>query len=406
MGRAPRAGPEIVLDVSRLLSRVNFGAPTGVDRVEMAYARGLLERIPERLGFAAAHPLTGYGRVPTNAAIAFLDATRRVWRGDSDGPRRAPSALAALWAARPRRAPIAPPEAGGRIFLLVSPHHLDQPHRVRAILRREQARFLCLVHDLIPIDYPEYARPDGPARHRRRMAAIAEFADGALCVSDATRRALEAHLAKGGLAVKARTAPLGVDPVATAPGTSSDEADHPYFVVVGTIEPRKNHLMLLNLWRELVAEHGADAPRLHLVGRRGWENENVVDMLDRCPALRGVVKERGQMPDQQMWPLLQGARALLMPSFAEGFGLPVAEALQLGVPVVCSDIAAHREVAGDVADYLSPLDGAGWKAALMDYAQPHSTRRQSQIDRLRGWRAPSWDDHIQAALEFADEVCR
>ena len=98
-----------------------------------------------------------------------------------------------------------------------------------------------------------------------------------------------------------------------------------------------------------------------LVGQRGWEIENVIDMLDRCPALRDTVIEHNALPDAAMVPLLRGARALLLPSFAEGFGFPVIEALQLGVPVLCSDIPALRETGGAVPEFLDPLDGPGWR---------------------------------------------
>jgi glycosyltransferase involved in cell wall biosynthesis len=87
-------------------------------------------------------------------------------------------------------------------------------------------------------------------------------------------------------------------------------------------------------------ELGAAAPRLVLIGQRGWETENAIDMLERCPTLRGVVFERANVPDVEAARLVKGARALLLPSFAEGFGFPLVEALALGVPVLCSDLAA------------------------------------------------------------------
>ncbi len=67
--------------------------------------------------------------------------------------------------------------------------------------------------------------------------------------------------------------------------------DVPYFVVCSTIEPRKNHLLLLHVWRELVRRDGADAPKLVIVGSRGWKFEAVAALLDRSPALRGHVVE-------------------------------------------------------------------------------------------------------------------
>jgi glycosyltransferase involved in cell wall biosynthesis len=112
--------------------------------------------------------------------------------------------------------------------------------------------------------------------------------------------------------------------------------------------------------------------------------------------LRGHVVEHNSMPDGDMARLLRGARALLLPSFAEGFGLPLIEALAQGVPALCSDIPALRETGRDVAEYLDPLDGPGWRAAVLDYASPDSPRRAAQLRRLALWRPTRWEDHFAA----------
>lgn len=393
------AAPEIILDLSRLLSRVLHPTPTGVDRVEMAYARGLLARVPERLGFAALHPAGLYGRLPTAEVLRFLDRTEHGWaereRPEPGALRRA--AMAALAALRPR---IVPRARGGRVYVQSSPHHLDKPERVAAILGREEARFVCLVHDLIPIDYPEYARPGGAEQHRRRVETIAAHADGIVANSAATLASIEPWLKRP---VARRVGLLGADDFV---GRSEPPADAaaPYFLCIGTIEPRKNHLLLLNLWRRFAAEQGQAAPRLVLVGRRGWENENVVDMLERCPGLHGLVEERGTVPDRTVRRLVGGARALLLPSFAEGYGMPVAEALAMGTPVICSDLPALREAGGAVPDYLDPLDGPGWARAIRDYAAADSPARAAQIARLKGWKAPLWADHLDTVLDLVQEV--
>jgi glycosyltransferase involved in cell wall biosynthesis len=385
---------EAILDLSRLISRVRYSTPSGVDRVEMAYARGLLAYYGDKLAFAAVHPTGLYGRLKRPAALAYLDELERRWSSQDDSPRQRSLPSVMPWLAR--LLPSGKGVGSGGVYVQASPHHLTNPGKVRRILAREKARFLCLVHDLIPIEFPEYARPSGAALHRRRIETIAALADGAIVNSAATGRSLQPWLDRSGRKVDVHVALLGTEKLAAG---SPEAADRPYFVCLGTIEPRKNHLLLLHLWRHLADTLLArEIPRLVIIGRRGWENEQIIDMLERCPGLVGHVEELGGCSDARMAALLRGARALLMPSFAEGYGMPVAEALAVGTPVVCSDLPALHEVGGTTPDYLDPLDGPGWRAMVLDHAT-RGRAHQAQCLRIANWRAPTWDQHMAIVAE-------
>lgn len=397
-------GIEIVLDLSRLLSRTLHAMPTGIDRVELVYARQLVALVPDRLHFAAVNPFGVYGRLPRDAVLSFLDQTEARW-ADPEVPAR-PAMLAdaarSLLRLRPRRVP-APTAGVRRYYLQASPHHLHRPERVRAKLRIEQARFICLVHDLIPIEYPEYARPGGAATHLRRVHSMADLADGLIANSQATADSMSRFLT-GPSPPPIRVAHLGCDPLPDGDGTAP-LVPHPYFVVLSTIEPRKNHLLLLNIWRRMIETLGPErTPHLAIVGRRGWENEMVVDMLERSTAIGGHVHELAGFSDRALGELLRGARALLCPSFAEGFGMPVTEALLSGTPVICSDLPALREAGGTVPDFIDPLDGPAWIAAILDHAAPTSERRARQAERRRGWTAPDWRGHIATVLDLIRDL--
>ena len=387
------AGRGLTLDITRLLTRARHATPTGIDRVELAYARALLA-IPERVvRFEAWVPWAGRIGFSRAALVRLVAALEQRW---ATGAQPGPRAVGAAWSGvRPL-----PRAADAGVRLIVSHQHLDRLDR-QGMRRGER---LCIyLHDAIPAEFPEYARPGGAERHRRRLRNAGRFADAILVNSQATARAVEPYLAAAGRRPALLVAPLGIEP-RFAPAEPGVAAASPYFLCLGTIEPRKNHLLLLQIWRAMVERSPGTMPKLILAGRRGWENENVVDLLDRCPALQACVVEAGRVGDRELAGLIAGARAVLMPSFAEGFGLPVAEALAAGVPVIASDIPVLRETGGDVPDYLDPLDGPGWMRAVQDYARPDSPMRAAQMERMAGWSAPSWDAHFAQVLPFLDAL--
>ncbi len=398
--RGSRVSVQVILDISRLLTVARRPAPTGIDRVELAYARHWAFQSADRTTFVAELPLVGFAALPIALVRDLVQAIEASWASGT-----------ASAAAVVRRARLALPfgrsalaealrRPGHKIFLLVSHRALERPALIAA-LRRQGCHFVPLIHDLIPMQHPEFARAGQAEKHRRRIATTAALADAIVVNSAATGKELGPWLAARATEPPLVVAPLGVElPQVEEPPV----AIRPYFVALGTIEPRKNHLLLLNLWRHLAGTHGAAAPRLVVVGRRGWENENVLDMLERCAALDGLVREAGALPDREVASLLRGARALLLPSFAEGFGLPLGEALALGVPAIVSDLPALREVGRGVPDYLDPLDGAAWRSAVLDYARPDSLARRAQLARLGQWRAPSWDEHFRQVEGMLDSL--
>jgi glycosyltransferase involved in cell wall biosynthesis len=169
----------------------------------------------------------------------------------------------------------------------------------------------------------------------------------------------------------------------------------PYFVVCGTVEPRKNHLLLLDVWRQLCALPGR-APQLVVIGSLGWRGGSILDQMLRCETTHGQIHHVQGLSTQAMKSLIAGSRGLLSPSFAEGFGLPIIEALHLGAPVLASDIPAHREVAGQNAILLDPLDSPAWRRAISGLNSQQSQRQPT--------RPPDEARHArEACLSSVDE---
>ena len=374
-----------LFDVSRLLSRALQGRrPTGVDRVGLAYVEYFQDRAQALVRFA--------GRW-----VVFAEAdSRRLfhWLLVPD----AQLAARIRWLVGSNYALNWQSPQLGDILLNTGHSGLERADYLERV-RRYELRPLYFLHDLIPMTFPEYGRPGEAERHRRRLSTMLTTADGLIVNSAVTGLELEAYARRLGVAIppwmSAHLAPTVFS--APAPRRLIPE---PYFVVLGTIEPRKNHLLLLNLWRRMVEELGQHAPRLVIIGQRGWECEQVVDMLERCEALKGIVVELPGCDDAALVTWLHHAQALLFPSFAEGYGIPLVEALSLGTPVIASDLQVFREIASDIPDYLDPLDGLGWRQALLDYSESESPRRAAQLSRLVDWQKPSWKAHFALVEDF------
>lgn len=369
----------LLLDVTRLVWRVWAGRlPTGIDRVCLAYldhyrsqALAVVQRKELRLVLNERH---------SDELFALL-------RQGGPGFRRCLIAL--LAAAALSRGPGF--STHGWTYLNIGHTGLDAPG-LSDWLAKQHWKPVYLVHDLIPISNPEFCRPGELQRHQHRMRTVLESAAGVIANSAATHDALADFAASEHRPVPRCQVAWLAAPDMAAPAALT-ATNRPSFVMIGTIEGRKNHLMLLHLWEKLAKELGAATPKLVLIGQRGWEADEAFALLDRSPRLKGYVRELGRCDDATMFGWLDQARALLMPSFIEGFGIPVIEALQRGVPVIASDLPVFREIAGDIPLYLDPLDGQGWDAAVRSYCGDAPDRAR-QLAAMPSFHAPTWDDHF------------
>ena len=419
----------VVYDVTRLVTRALNPTPNGIDRVDFALARHFLTAGGEgsvALACAALGPRLASAEdalrtlvdietywnefLDPHADAVFEELVVALDKEPADGgaarvKRRGWGAVPENWRAMRRwafrigrPASEAPP---GAIYVNASQFPVDKDWHLRWLDARPDVKPVFFVHDLLPLEAPEFFRPAERDKHRAAMGNITRRAAGVVVGSRAVARRVADFAQKQGRGdLPVCLAGLPVASVfETRAAVDSRLADKAYFVLCGTIEPRKNHMLLLNVWRELAEREGRATPKLVLVGKRGWHNENVLDMLERCAALRPHVIEVSGLSTPALRGLLAGARAALAPSFAEGFGLPVAEAAACGAPIIASDIETFREIAGEALDYVDPLDGPGWRDAILAYRDVDSPRRLAGLRRLAQFPrrdAPSFFGAIDA----------
>lgn len=396
-----------LLDLTRLVSRMGRGPMTGIDRVEYAYLQHLLDQKAALFGVVR----TGFGyalldRVGMAGLAGRVQGAEPLGRADLLGrlkhrrnPARAQAEadvrrLAIARATRPFLAKMLRrhlPE--GTSYLNTG--HANLTHRgLRALHLVPGLRITVLVHDTIPLDYPQYCRPDTINSFRKKMTAVAAHADLVIHTSQDARQRTEAQLVRLGRCPAGVVCNIGVPvPRPNSSGLPTGlDVSQPYFVALGTIEPRKNHAVLLDVWDRL-AKLGGDQPRLYIVGARGWSNAAVFSRLDglgRSP----LVQELHGLNDGAVASLLQGAQALLFPSLAEGFGLPPIEAAALGTPVISADLPVIRELLGDNAVYLESTDSYAWMEAIVARVK---TPRNANLVKER-FDPPSWAVHFNDVL--------
>lgn len=254
--------------------------------------------------------------------------------------------------------------------------------------RRNGVTISFLVYDLLPVLQPNWFPPQTARKIDRWLRVLKRQADHCICISEVVATDLARELAArgSGPVPKITTIPLGSDLAASYPsqGLPQDIAflrewmqDYRVILAVGTIEPRKGYQQLLDAF----VHHWTQAPdsniALLIVGRPGWKT-------DKLQAQLRTHEEQGKrllwldgVSDELLAEIYQGAAGLVAASHAEGFGLPLIEALAYRVPVLARDIMVFREIGGTHFDYFT--DDAP----------------EALGDRLQGWmdakRAPSAD---------------
>ncbi|NKF23355.1 glycosyltransferase family 4 protein [Solimonas marina] len=245
--------------------------------------------------------------------------------------------------------------------------------RLRAAARGDLAASLtAIVHDLIPLYAPQFFDAEHVARFERDFSWMQRTCARLICVSAATAERLRAHLRDRHPPIEMAVQRLASFPLATVergmtPGAAP--IDRPYALYCATIEVRKNHIILLRAWQRLLPELGDALPVLVLCGRWGWKYDEVRDFLAEHPQLSDKVQLRSARGDAELAQLYRHARFGVFPSHAEGWGLGAAECLDFGLPVLISDAPALAEATQQLMPIIDADDLDGWCRAIARAAQ-------------------------------------
>lgn len=291
----------------------------------------------------------------------------------------------------------------GDILLLAELSWSGKVWEAALAMKIRGARLVVVAYDVIPLSHPQFFHPQFVRRFSEWMQKVWAEADLVLCISEFTRQSVLNYGAKLCPAPPPRTDVVCLGYDVAEPVTS--EIQHsklarvvsdprPVFLCVGTIEPRKNHAILLDAFERRWSD---DSPvRLVLIGRYGWLCEALIKRIRAHPRFGRELHWFDDVNDQDLMLTYARVTALVYPTLVEGFGLPLVEALAHGTPVLASDIPVFRELASRHVQFFDPRDAVQLAGLIEKMESNRGAHTPAGSQRFR-W--PSWEDSTWQMLQ-------
>ena len=280
-------------------------------------------------------------------------------------------------------------------------------------LKERGVRIGIYIYDLIPISHPQFVEEKNRTAYLQGFETILPMADFLLTISEfvakEVRSVIELELAQK---IPVIAIPLGHELPKESVSEEYDEDDDfiksipsEYVLCVCTIEERKNHNLLVEIWASLYRKYGSDIPSLVIVGRWGWHIESLRNKLEDIDYLYGKIIVLGNLADSQLAYLYKNCLFSAFPSFAEGWGLPVGESLAYGRPCIASNTTAIPEVGGDFCKYINPYDIIG-STAIFDQALNDRQELARWTNRIKKEFTPrTWQETVDHFHRSIDAFC-
>src|SRR5215467_11930643 len=274
--------------------------------------------------------------------------------------------------------------------------------------RRSGVKFAIMVHDLIPIKYESFVEPHHTAQFRDWLRAAIPVADIVFTNSKHTRTALIEFAAESGWRlppVVALEMGSGFGDRLTAGEQAMVSLPPRYVLFVSTIELRKNHRLLVRVWRRLLERYGANlVPNLIFAGKIGWLVDDLLADLETSDHLNGKIILLRGLSDAELQQAYRSCLFTVFPSLSEGWGLPIAESLAHGKFCVASNHTSIPEAGGNLIDYFDPLDEDD---ALAKIERPlidpgYLAVREAQL--RAEYRPRTWEDCIHGLIGALDQT--
>ncbi|GAU82914.1 glycosyltransferase [Bosea sp. BIWAKO-01] len=265
-------------------------------------------------------------------------------------------------------------------------------------LRSKGWKIVAYIYDLIPITHSEFCEKKLVNQFTTIFYTIAYAVDQILTISEHVKREVESKLRPLGLDIPVSAVPLAHEMKAVEEDVdgqewlAENELDQPYVLCVGTIEVRKNHVLLFNVWRNLERARGEATPKLVLVGRAGWRVSDFMEQLEVTDFVSKRIVILNDLSDPQLVTLYRSAMFTVFPSFEEGWGLPVGESLVQGKLCLASSSSSIPEVGGDLVKYFDPYNAKAAQTLIEQYIDDENLRASDERCLKENFKPRRWSD--------------
>ena len=285
--------------------------------------------------------------------------------------------------------------------------------KVNARLKRAGVRLGAYIHDFIPLTHPEFCDRGLTDAFVKSIADALLYYDFALTVSEHVERELRRLLADAGYSgIPTRAVPeahtfAAPTEVPENDWTSAIAAvqDSEFVLCVGTFSAQKNQALLLQIWQILIRE-GIEPPLLVLVGRRGHNVNDLLSQLATSNNLDGRVHIFEGLSDSELQTLYANCLFTMVPSFVEGWGLPVGESLAYGKLCIASDAASLPEVGGEFVLYVDPYNARAAAILVRRLLEDRTELRRLEARIRDDFRPRNWHQHGAALIAAAEKLGR
>lgn len=366
----------IAYDITRLMHRYEASHATGIDRVDINYISWIINSFTNILFIKQQNK--SFELVNHKEATLLLSELGQRWGCQEQISISTKTHLYQSFEDYLNN--------NNKILYINTSHTLTAQEELLRLSTRANFKSIFFIHDLIPASYPHFVRDNDEITFRNKMLVIFSCASIVITNSNYTKNEINNFCKENNISFpEIIIANIGCETIFHK-ATDIDRKN--YFIYVSTLEPRKNHLLLIHVWELLAKKYQEQTPILIFIGKKGWNIDWLESYINKNPIARKYIKRIESVKDSLLAKLMQECLATLNPSHVEGWGMPAVESMAAQKITLCSDIPAYREATQGKAIYLHPDDTFSWFKTISQIIDKKIQQANINI------KIPSWQDHF------------